>query len=285
MATTEIRGVGHSVQRKEDAALHPRQGQLLRRHQAAGDALPGAPAQPVRARAHQLDRRLARPGRCPASSPSSPASCMAQHNLAWMPTLSGDTQAVLATDKVRFQGQEVAAVVAETPYVAKDALELIEVDYEPLPAVTHAAAGARGGRAAHPRRQGGAGRELDLPLGGRRQGGDRPGLRRGRPGRLARHLLPALPPGAARVLRLRRRREPGHRQGDDLHDLAGPARAPDAVRARRRACPSTRSGSSRRTSAAASGTRCRSTPATSSRPRPRSCSASPSSGSRTAPAT
>ena len=35
---------------------------------------------------------------------------MAQHNLAWMPTLSGDTQAVLATDKVRFQGQEVAAV-------------------------------------------------------------------------------------------------------------------------------------------------------------------------------
>ena len=32
-------------------------------------------------------------------------------NLAWMPTLSGDTQAVLATDKVRFQGQEVAFVV------------------------------------------------------------------------------------------------------------------------------------------------------------------------------
>ena len=61
---------------------------------------------------------------------------MAQHNLAWMPTLSGDTQAVLATDKVRFQGQEVAAVVAESPYVAKDALELIVVDYEPLPAVT-----------------------------------------------------------------------------------------------------------------------------------------------------
>src|SRR5262245_40294721 len=29
-------------------------------------------------------------------------------NLAWMPTLSQDVQAVLATDKVRFQGQEVA---------------------------------------------------------------------------------------------------------------------------------------------------------------------------------
>jgi carbon-monoxide dehydrogenase large subunit len=61
---------------------------------------------------------------------------MAQHNLAWMPTLSGDTQAVLATDKVRFQGQEVAAVVAESAYIAKDALELIEVDYEPLEAIT-----------------------------------------------------------------------------------------------------------------------------------------------------
>ena len=35
---------------------------------------------------------------------------MATRNLAWMPTLSYDTQAVLATDKVRFQGQEVACV-------------------------------------------------------------------------------------------------------------------------------------------------------------------------------
>src|ERR671932_1304952 len=60
---------------------------------------------------------------------------LAAHNLAWMPTLSGDTQAVLATDKVRMQGQEVACVIAESSYVAHDALELIDVDYEPLPAV------------------------------------------------------------------------------------------------------------------------------------------------------
>ena len=33
--------------------------------------------------------------------------------VAWMPTISADTQAVLATDKVRFQGQEVAFVVAD----------------------------------------------------------------------------------------------------------------------------------------------------------------------------
>jgi carbon-monoxide dehydrogenase large subunit len=58
--------------------------------------------------------------------------------LAWMPTLSGDVQAVLATDKVRFQGQEVAFVVATDRYSARDALELILVDYEPLPPVVDA---------------------------------------------------------------------------------------------------------------------------------------------------
>ncbi|MEV4168355.1 MULTISPECIES: aerobic carbon-monoxide dehydrogenase large subunit [unclassified Nonomuraea] len=59
-------------------------------------------------------------------------------NLAWMPTLSQDTQAVLATDKVRFQGQEVAFVVAEDAYSARDALELIDVEYDPIDAVVDA---------------------------------------------------------------------------------------------------------------------------------------------------
>src|ERR687890_791616 len=58
--------------------------------------------------------------------------------LAWMPTISYDTQAVLAGDKVRFQGQEVAFVIATDEYSARDALELIEVDYDPLPAVVNA---------------------------------------------------------------------------------------------------------------------------------------------------
>ena len=62
---------------------------------------------------------------------------MASRNLAWMPTLSYDTQAVLATDKVRFQGQEVACVIADDPYIAKDACEAIVVDYEPLPVVVN----------------------------------------------------------------------------------------------------------------------------------------------------
>ncbi len=60
---------------------------------------------------------------------------LAEHGLAWMPTLSNDVQAVLATDKVRFQYQEVAFVVAEDKYSARDALDLIVVEYDILPAV------------------------------------------------------------------------------------------------------------------------------------------------------
>ncbi len=63
---------------------------------------------------------------------------LAARKLAWMPTLSQDVQAVLATDKVRFQGQEVAFVVAQDRYSARDALELINVEYEPLPVVIDA---------------------------------------------------------------------------------------------------------------------------------------------------
>ncbi len=62
---------------------------------------------------------------------------MAARNLAWMPTLSYDTQAVLATDKVRFQGQEVCAVIADDPYIARDGVEAIVVDYEPLPPIVN----------------------------------------------------------------------------------------------------------------------------------------------------
>ncbi|MFI7491935.1 aerobic carbon-monoxide dehydrogenase large subunit [Micromonospora echinaurantiaca] len=63
---------------------------------------------------------------------------LAQQGLAWMPTLSNDVQAVLATDKVRFQGQEVAFVVAENRYAARDALELIDVEYDVLDPVVDA---------------------------------------------------------------------------------------------------------------------------------------------------
>ncbi len=55
--------------------------------------------------------------------------------LHWMPTLMSDTQMVLPTDHVVYQSQEVAAVLAETRYGAVDGASLVEVDYEPLPAV------------------------------------------------------------------------------------------------------------------------------------------------------
>jgi carbon-monoxide dehydrogenase large subunit len=44
----------------------------------------------------------------------------------------------LAIDKVRHVGDGVAVVVAESAYIANDALDLIEVDYDPLPAVVNA---------------------------------------------------------------------------------------------------------------------------------------------------
>ena len=47
---------------------------------------------------------------------------------------------LLATDKVRFVGDPVALVVAESRYLAEDGCELVEVDYEDLPPVTSAAA-------------------------------------------------------------------------------------------------------------------------------------------------
>ena len=78
---------------------------------------------------------------------------LAERGLAWMPTLSGDVQAVLATDKVRFQGQEVAFVVAEDRYSARDALELIDVEYDAARAGRRRTPCARAGRAVDPRRR------------------------------------------------------------------------------------------------------------------------------------
>ncbi len=56
------------------------------------------------------------------------------------------TRHALATDKVRYVGEAVAAVIAESVAAAKDAAEAVEVDIAPLPAVTEpgpaAAAGA-----------------------------------------------------------------------------------------------------------------------------------------------
>ena len=54
-------------------------------------------------------------------------------NLHYMPTLAGDVQAVLAEEKVLYQNQEVAFVVADDRYTAADGADLVEVEYEGLP--------------------------------------------------------------------------------------------------------------------------------------------------------
>jgi carbon-monoxide dehydrogenase large subunit len=136
MATTrEIGGIGHSVKRKEDARFIRGKGQYF-----DDITLPGmlymeilrSPFAHAEIKGIDTSRAQELEGVVAVVT----GELLAQHNLAWMPTLSGDTQAVLATDKVRFQGQEVACVIAESAYIAKDALELIDVDYQPLPAVT-----------------------------------------------------------------------------------------------------------------------------------------------------
>ena len=55
--------------------------------------------------------------------------------LHWMPTLAGDVAAVLADEKVHFQMQEVAVVIAETRYAAADGKEAVWVEYEELEVV------------------------------------------------------------------------------------------------------------------------------------------------------
>jgi aerobic carbon-monoxide dehydrogenase large subunit len=131
----EIRGVGHSVRRKEDDRFIRGRGNYVEDivlPRMLHMELLRSPYAHARIRSIDGSRAQELPGVVAVVT----GELLAGHNLAWMPTLSGDTQAVLATDKVRFQGQEVAAVVAESVYVAKDAIELIDVDYEPLPAVT-----------------------------------------------------------------------------------------------------------------------------------------------------
>ncbi|MGO4839293.1 xanthine dehydrogenase family protein molybdopterin-binding subunit, partial [Rhizobiaceae sp. 2RAB30] len=73
-----------------------------------------------------------------------------------MPTLSSPpvVQHCIAVDRVRHVGEPVAAVVAQSRYIAEDALALIEVEYEPLPPVVdpEAAIAASGDAVLHPDR-------------------------------------------------------------------------------------------------------------------------------------
>jgi carbon-monoxide dehydrogenase large subunit len=62
-----------------------------------------------------------------------------------IPGLNSPTYSVLAIDKVRYVGEPVALVVAQDRYVAEDAAQLVDIDYEPLePVVTTSQALAQG---------------------------------------------------------------------------------------------------------------------------------------------
>jgi carbon-monoxide dehydrogenase large subunit len=65
------------------------------------------------------------------------ASCGLVPCAASIPDLKAPAHTVLAGDRVYYVGHPVAVVVASDPYVARDAIEAIEVEYDPLPAVTN----------------------------------------------------------------------------------------------------------------------------------------------------
>jgi carbon-monoxide dehydrogenase large subunit len=68
---------------------------------------------------------------------------------AALPDLKVPDYRVLATGKALFVGHPIAAVVATDKYAARDAVDLIEVDYEDLPAVVDVEAAATGGPVIH----------------------------------------------------------------------------------------------------------------------------------------
>jgi carbon-monoxide dehydrogenase large subunit len=128
----EVTGIGHSIKRREDDRFIRGKGNYLDDLNLPGMLHMAILRSPVaHARIVSIDSSAATAMDGVVAVVT--GELMAAHNLAWMPTLSGDTQAVLATDKVRFQGQEVAAVIATDPYIAHDALEHIDVEYDTLP--------------------------------------------------------------------------------------------------------------------------------------------------------
>src|ERR1700752_173869 len=66
-----------------------------------------------------------------------------------LPDLKVPDHRVLATNKVYFVGHPVAAIVATDRYAARDAVDLVMVDYEELPVVTDVEAAAAGGPVIH----------------------------------------------------------------------------------------------------------------------------------------
>ena len=130
----EIGGMGHSIKRKEDPRFIRGQGNYV-----DDVVLPGMLHMDIvrspyaHAKIKKIDTAAAL--KVPGVLAVITGETLAQFKLHWMPTLMSDTQMVLPTEKVMYQSQEVAAVVATDRYAAADGVEAVQVDYEPLPVV------------------------------------------------------------------------------------------------------------------------------------------------------
>ena len=131
--------VGADLPRKEDPALVRGLHRLRRRPAVPRDAARGGAALPARARPARRDRHHRGPRRCPGCTPCSPAPDSLEH-IGPLARFCAEevVEHAIAVEKVRYQGEAVVAVAAESRYVAEDALALIRVEYEPLPVLTNA---------------------------------------------------------------------------------------------------------------------------------------------------
>ena len=125
----------------------PRRGSLHRRSRPGRERAPRRrPPLAVRARAHRRGSIRRPRSSCRASSASSPAPTSPRCR---GPSRRGSTRPIphyaAAHETSRYVGEPVAVVVARDRYLAEDALELIEVEYEPLEPVLDAEAAARDG--------------------------------------------------------------------------------------------------------------------------------------------
>ena len=130
----EIGGMGHSVRRKEDPRFIRGKGSYVDDFKLPGMLhldIVRSPMAHARIVNINTEKALAVPGVLAVLT----GKDLEQYNLAWMPTLMSDTQMVLPVDTVKFDGQEVAAVLATDRYTAADGVAAVEVEYDPLPVV------------------------------------------------------------------------------------------------------------------------------------------------------
>ncbi len=149
-----FRWVGQSINRPEDARLLMGRGRFVDDvvlPRMAHAAVLGSPHAHARIVSINIEKARKLPGVFLVVTGAELAKTIGP-----MPTLSSPpiVQHCIAIEKVRHVGEPVAAVVAESRYIAEDAAGLIEVEYEPLPAMVdpELAALATGDGILHPER-------------------------------------------------------------------------------------------------------------------------------------